>query len=347
MKVLHLLSTNKFSGAENVACQIINMHKNNKNLEMAYCSCYGPIEDTLKDKKIKFIGISKLNCKEVKRAIKSYKPDIIHAHDMKASFIASLSCGSIPLISHIHNNAFNSRGISLKSIAYLFAAKKARHIFWVSNSSYEGYKFHRRFKEKSSILYNVIDTEELFNKMNLDKQLYNYDIVYLGRLTFQKNPERLINVMKMVVDQKKDAKLAIIGIGDLEQEVKQLVTKLNLNDNISFLGYQSNPLKMLHDAKVMVMTSRWEGTPMCALEALALGIPIIATPVDGLKDLVINEWNGYVSDDDYELANKIVDILKDKHLMSTMKKNAIKKSEEINNIDNYKKEIDKYYYESK
>ena len=183
--------------------------------------------------------------------------------------------------------------------------------------------------------------------MNLDKQLYNYDIVYLGRLTFQKNPERLINVMKMVVDQKKDAKLAIIGIGDLEQEVKQLVTKLNLNDNISFLGYQSNPLKMLHDAKVMVMTSRWEGTPMCALEALALGIPIIATPVDGLKDLVINEWNGYVSDDDYELANKIVDILKDKHLMSTMKKNAIKKSEEINNIDNYKKEIDKYYYESK
>ena len=56
-KVLHLLSTTSFSGAENVVCQIINMYKNDKNFEMFYCSPNGPIKKSIEDRKIIFVPI--------------------------------------------------------------------------------------------------------------------------------------------------------------------------------------------------------------------------------------------------------------------------------------------------
>ena len=190
------------------------------------------------------------------------KPDVIHAHDMRASFVAARACGKIPLVSHVHNNNFNSRGLSIKSLAYLFAGLKAKHIFWVSQSSFDGYAFHKALKKKSSVLYNVINVDELYKKMNSDETAYNYDVVYLGRLTYQKNPERLIEVIKLVVDKRPNTKVAIVGTGELEESTKKIVNNYGLQDNVEFLGFQSNPLKLLHDSKVMLLTSRWEGTPM-------------------------------------------------------------------------------------
>lgn len=343
MKVLHLLNSNIYSGAENVVCQIIDMFKNNNDIEMAYCSPDGPIKETLTERKIRFIPLKKLSVSEIKRVIKEENPDLIHAHDMRAGFVATCGCGTIPLVSHIHNNAFDSRGVSIKSLAYWFAAKKAKHIFWVSNSSYEGYRFHAQFKDKSSVLYNVINVDSLYEKMASDKQSYNYDIVYLGRLTPPKNPERLIQVCKIVVEKKPDVKIAVIGTGDLEKETKELATNLKLNDNIAFLGFQSNPLKILHDSKVMVMTSRWEGTPMCALEAMALGVPIVSTPVDGLKDLVINGETGLLSNDNSEIADELIRISTEPNLRNSLSDNSKIISKKMNDLDSYKSAIMKGY----
>ena len=307
IRVLHLLNSDRFSGAENVVCQIIGMFKDSPNIEMLYCSKDGQIREALKERDVHFVPINSLNRKEVKRVINEQKPDIIHAHDMRASFVAACACGKKTLISHVHNNNFDSRGLSLKSIAYFFAAKKAKHIFWVSQSSFDGYAFHKHFDKKSTILYNIIDVDALYQKMNQDVCSYDYDVTYLGRLTYQKNPQRLIQVFERVVQKLPSVKICVVGTGELEEETKELCKQLNLQNNVHFLGFQSNPLKILHDSKVMIMTSRWEGTPMCALEAMALGVPIVSTPVDGLKDLVINDKNGYLSNDDEELASKIVE----------------------------------------
>ena len=292
MKVIHLLYSDSFSGAENVVCQIISMFRDDENVEMMYCSRDGKIREALEARNVKFIPLKRLTVRAVKKVIKLYKPDVIHAHDVLAGVIAALACGKTKLISHMHNNPVASRGPSVISIAYLFAGAKAKRIFWVSNSSYEGYFFHRFFADKSKVLYNIIDVEALYQKMYLDNAAYNYDVVYLGRLEYQKNPQRLLNVFSKVVELNPNIKMAIVGTGNLEEELREMCEKMNLQNNVDFLGFQSNPLKILHDAKVMVMTSRWEGTPMAALEALALGVPIVSTPVDGLKDLISNDVNG-------------------------------------------------------
>lgn len=334
MKVLHMLQSNRFSGAENVVCQIISMCKS-YGVEFAYSSRDGQIREALKDRNIEFYPIEKMSVSEFRRVIKEVKPDVIHAHDMAASFYAALACGNVPLVSHIHNNAFNSRGVSLKSILYYIAARKAKHIFWVSQSSYNGYVFHKSLEKKSSILYNVIDIEALKRKMEKDTNDYDFDIVYLGRLTYQKNPERLLRVLKKIRDKYQGVKIAVIGTGDLEAEIKRTAVEMGMSSSVKFLGFLSNPSKILHDAKAMIMTSRWEGTPMCALEAMALGVPIVSTPTDGLKDVISEGETGFLSDDDDVLAMRCVDLIKDEELYRRLSANSMSVAEKMMDMAKY------------
>ncbi len=345
MKILHVLASNRFSGAENVVCQIVNMFKDESNIEMAYCSVDGEIRQALGERGVEFFPVTKLKKKELREVIKKYNPDIIHAHDMRASYVAAQACGKIPLISHIHNNAFDSRGLSIKSIAYFFAAKKASHIFWVSKSSFEGYVFNKSFRKKSSILYNIIDVDSLYEKMRKDTNEYSYDIVYIGRLTFQKNPERLIEIIEKVVSRRPQTKIAVVGTGELEKQICALIASKHLENNIDMFGFRSNPLKILYDSKVMVMTSKWEGTPMCALEAMALGVPIVSTPVDGLKDLITNGQNGYCDDNNEELTDKILQCLENNEIHRKLSDKQVKISKEWNNKSKYKENIKKVYLE--
>ena len=340
---MHLLTGTSFSGAENVACQIMACFKNDAEYEMFYCSPDGKIREALKERNVRFAPMKEWSLAEVKRIIREEKPDIIHAHDMKASFFAALLCGKIPLISHVHNNNFDSRGISLKALLYYTAAKKAKHIFWVSKSAYEGYSFHNQFEGKSSILYNVIDSDAVYKKAAEDPNDYAYDIVYVGRLTPQKNPQRLIAVLSGVAQKHPDLKAAVIGSGDLEAETKQAIAEHHAEAFIDMLGYSSNPYKAMKQVKILIMTSRWEGLPMCALEAMALGVPIVSTPTDGLKEIVEDDKTGYLSDEDAILIDRCVDILNDQELHRRLQVETLKKAETILNIETYKAALDDVY----
>lgn len=340
--VLHILPSNSFSGAENVVCQIIKMFSGS-DYKMYYCSPDGRIRDALEENNIDFLPLREFSVKELKRIISETKPDIIHAHDMRAGFYVSLACGKIPFVSHVHNNNFDSRGLSLKSLLFYHAAKKAKHIFWVSNSSYEGYKFHDRFKDKSSVLYNVIDKAALIKKMETDTGEYDFDIAYVGRLTEPKDPIRLMNVFAEIIKMAPDVKIAVAGTGDMAEQTKSFAEQLKIIDNVKFLGFMSNPYKLLYSSKLMIMTSKWEGTPMCALEAMVLGVPIVSTPTDGLCELVNDGKTGFLSSDNAVLSEKCIEIIKDAGLRQTLSENTLKKADELLLIPVYKAALDEVY----
>jgi glycosyltransferase involved in cell wall biosynthesis len=342
IKILHLLNTSTFSGAENVVCQIINMFKND-DIEMAYCSLNGKIKDTLKEKDIQFIPVEKMNVFQIKRIIYQYKPDIIHAHDVKTSVIASMCHGKIKLLSTIHSNDIRMRNINVKSLSSLLIIKESSHIFWVSKTCFNQFVFSRLAKQKSSILYNVVDIEEIQRRVVLDTAKYNFNIVYIGRITYQKNPQRLIEIMRIVTDKLPSIKIGVIGTGELEKQTKLLVKQYGIEGNVTFLGYKNNPLKILNDAGVMILTSRWEGTPMVALEALSVGVPIISTPTDGMCEVIRDGFNGYLCDDNMNFAKFIIDVLSNKKLRDKLSQGAISTAKKINNIQQYKEKLGKEY----
>ncbi len=344
MKVMHVLNSRIYSGAEKVVCQIIKAFRGDPGMEMVYCSPDSDIvRKMLAEQDVTFLPLAEMSTQELKRVIREQKPDLIHAHDMRASFFSALCCGNIPLVSHIHNNAYDARGLSPKTVAYLLAGFKAKHILWVSNSSYEGYAFHKLFAKKSSVLYNIIDTEQIFEKKAADQQVYDYDLIYVGRLTYQKDPQRLMRLCARLKERKPDLKAAIVGTGELEEEVKALCAQLGIQDNVCFLGFQSNPIKMVHDSKAMILTSRWEGTPMCALEAMALGTPVVSTPSDGMKDLIDSGVNGYLTDDDAVMAENLLKIIKEADHRRELSENTKKKFAKINDAPKYKQAIEACY----
>lgn len=341
IKVLHLLNTRQFSGAENVICQIIDLFKNTE-FEMIYCSPDGQIRKSLEERQITYLPLNKLDFIEVSHAIRKFNPDIIHAHDIRASIIAARFSKNRTIVSQIHGNHEDMRGITLKSLLFRWVSHKFSKIIWVSNSALQQYKYKKAVISHSVVLPNIINIDALYARALEDKKTYSYDVVFIGRLSYAKNPKRLIDVLKIAVDKIPDLKIAVIGNGELEDEIKEYTNKTGLR-NIDFLGFVANPAKILQDAKVLIMTSIFEGTPMCALEAMALGIPIVSTPTDGLIDLVKEGHTGFLSNDNEVLADRIKLLVTNEKKRTEMSALAKSKALVLNNISNYKDQLTKVY----
>lgn len=342
-KVMHLISTSIFSGAENVACQIINSFKDSNEYEMVYCSVIGKNKKSLEERNIVTYPIKNFDIYNLKKAINKYKPDIIHAHDPKACVMAAIVSKNEKIIAHVHCNHESMRVKSLKSIIFNFFNKKYNRIIWVSDSSLEGYIYKNKIINKSIVLYNTINSKEILEKANSDPNTYSYDIIYLGRLTYQKNPQRLLKIIKKITEVNSKIRVVLIGTGEYENEVKELIRKYNLENNIDFLGFVANPYKILLSSKVMLMTSRAEGTPMCALEGITCGIPIVSTKVDGLKKIIKDNLTGYLSDDDDVIVEKVNYLLANNDQYNLMKREIIKYSKFVNDFDEYIKKIHEIY----
>ncbi len=343
MKVLHILSSNKYSGAENVACQIIKAM--NDECEFAYCSPDGQIREALSDRDIRFIPLNQMSKKEIKRVINEFNPDIVHAHDPRAICNVGRIKGNFKVIAHVHNNRPDFKKFSLNSILfnYIVKKKKISQIFWVSDSCLNDYKFKENVKNKSLVLNNIINQQEILDKADSAKIKDITDIVFLGRITYQKNPQRLVSIIAKLKEKMPKIKVAIIGDGDLSEETKALATELDLNENIKFYGFLNNAFGLLKNSKIFLMSSRFEGNPMCVLEAETFGLPIIAPQISELKTTVIDGESGFLYNTDEECVELIENLLKNGKKLNKLKESTLRFSKEYNNIECYKNKIKKSY----
>lgn len=338
-RILHVLYSHVYGGAENIVCQIIHMFRDDPDVEMFYTSPDGSVRPSLEERGIRYYPLKAFTVAEIRRVIREVQPTVLHTHDMRACFMTARACGDLPFLSHIHNNNFDSRKITLKAVLYLLAAQKAKRIFWVSSASFNGYRFHEALKDKSVILRNVIDPQTIRDKAMSAEPGQNYDIVFLGRMDYPKNPTRLVEIMAAVSKAEPGVQCAIAGIGDLEPDVKAKIEELNCAESVHQLGFLSNPYGLLKNAKLMLMTSRWEGLPMCALEAMTLGTPIVSTPVDGLLDVVEPGKTGFLAAENDGLTQSCLTILRDAALRKEMEENCIRKAEQLLDVDKYKQTI--------
>ena len=99
----------------------------------------------------------------------------------------------------------------------------------------------------------------------------------------------------------------------------------------------------MKNAKIMLMTSRWEGTPMCVLEAMELGVPLVSTPSDGIADVVRNGENGYLEESDEKLAERCVELLTDSERWKKMFEAARNFSRNYNDGKAFFDRIDREY----
>lgn len=141
--------------------------------------------------------------------------------------------------------------------------------------------FPENIRKKGIVIYNPID-EAFFDTYCVGRR----DIVSVGRLTKQKNHALMINAFKMISD-KTTENLYIYGDGDLRQELEEQINNCNLGNRVFIEGFSNNIISKIHDARLFVLSSDYEGMPNSLMEAMALGIPCISTdcPCGGPREL--------------------------------------------------------------
>lgn len=273
-----------------------------------------------------------INIGDLIKIIKTFNPDIIHSHLYESELVSrEITFNKISYISHLHNNIKELSNIKIDSLF----SKKNLIYFWEKQRIIKKYKqcnncFIAISKDTYNFAYNVlpkslhnniillpnaIDTKR-FNKFLIKDKIFNNPIqlITIGSLTSNKNHRFLIYTIKELLNYNFDIKLYIIGNGSEFYNLKVLIKKLELEHNIYLTGKVNSVEDYLKKSDIYVHTAIKEAFGLTILEAMATGLPCISLDGDGNKDLIINDFNGYLLDKytSYkDFAKKIITLITD------------------------------------
>lgn len=246
MRVLHLLKSNKYSGAENVVLTIMDACP---DIEMIYASTDGPIRKVVEDRGHRFYPLEETSVRMVKKVVGELQPDIIHAHDFTMASTAAWAAGDIPVIAHLHNNPPWLKNVGVKSIVFALALPKIRQVISVSKAVEDEYIFRGLMKNKNTVIGNVVDAEDVRQKALEKRDCKPVDLVYLGRMSLPKNPLEFCKIVCEVKRLFPSITARMIGDGELMPQIKEYICSHELEDIIELVGFQSNPYPYLNAGK--------------------------------------------------------------------------------------------------
>lgn len=215
------------------------------------------------------------------------------------------------------------------------------NVFFVSNSCLEGFiKVYPQYENKAMYLENIIDekvtlrrasekiSEDIYCNINL--LLKGINIVSSSRIVFEhKGYDRAVRALGRIKREHLDIvdyRWFVIGDGEDLNEMKSMVEKEGLGENVVFLGKQINPFPIIKQMDLFLLPSRREGKPMAVTEALQLGIPVLVTRYNSADEQVEYGVDGIVVDNNEEaiyLGLKAV-LMKEINL-SVLKRNTLLK----------------------
>lgn len=147
---------------------------------------------------------------------------------------------------------------------------------------------------------------KLMQNLNLEKD--DFVILQVGELNKNKNQILAIETMNKLAKTNKKIKLLLVGKGKLEQFYKNKIIEYNLQNNVYVLGYRQDVPKLMKISNILLSLSYREGLPVNVIEAMASGLPVIATNCRGNRDLIFDGENGYIinNNDMRKLEEKII-----------------------------------------
>lgn len=210
----------------------------------------------------------------------------------------------------------------------------------IANSSIMGFqlkKMLRRLPEKVAVIYNPVDIQ-MISGMSFSEVEHSWFkekvpiIVSAGRLSVEKGFSYLLKSVSILATEGTDCRLVILGKGKEDDRLKSLASELGIKNKIAFLGFQENPYKYLANSTVFVLSSLYEGFPNVLLEAMALGVPSVATRcLTGPEEIIVDGVNGLLVPpaDEKELADAIKRLLNDEDLRRRLGEAGRKRAEDF------------------
>lgn len=247
--------------------------------------------------------------REIYRIIKEYKPDIVHTHTAKAGMLGRMAAiiFRVPVIVHtFHGNIFSGYFGKLKTNLFLMIerilARFSSSIIAISKQQ-RNELLHYRIGREDKIteinlgfqFQNVIPDEEERGKFRERFRVPDHAklVGIVGRIVPIKNHQLFLEIAEEIVRQCEDVYFAIIGDGELREEIESEISKRNLDRKVFITGFIEDLKPVYADLDLLLLTSNNEGTPVAVIEAMACRKPVLSTRVGGVEDLITDEKSGF------------------------------------------------------
>lgn len=232
------------------------------------------------------------------------KPDLIHFNDPCLNGIIAGRLAGVRMLIMTHhtpelNRKYNLKGRILERIAFRYCGLYA--IFIAEENKEIGIEKDKISRDRSFVIYYGLSPEKFSQRCN-KKEIYDefsvdedcHIIGNIARLNHQKGQRYLIEAASIIVRKNKSVKFFLVGEGELKLELKAKVRANGLQDYFIFTGYRTDIPRLLSAFEMLVMPSLFEGLAFAAIEASAMGIPVIATAVGGMQRSVVNGKTGLI-----------------------------------------------------
>ena len=253
------------------------------------------------------------------RALRRIGPAVVHAHGARAALPVALLPRSLVrrFVYTVHGFHYRQKPLPLNRLAWLserLCIARADCTVFVSDADFAhaGAAGLLSRSRGQQVIKNAVSVDA-------DRQVAKaYDIGFLGRLHFQKNPLILVDILKAMRPLRPS--LCVIGGGPLAAELQSRSEVAGLSDQVTLCGEcdRTTALRHLASCRMLLLPSRWEGHPVALIEAMHLGLPVVASDVTGSREIVQDGTTGYLvaADDVGAYADRVQRLLTDTALLA-------------------------------
>jgi glycosyltransferase involved in cell wall biosynthesis len=276
---------------------------------------------------------SKLGLKtiwQISKYLRKEKIDIVHTQLFAGDTWGRIAAwfAGIPIIISTEQNVNKDERRLKKIIKKMLSFITARIIAISEAVKDYQVEMEKISKKKIEVVYNGIDLNNFPFTADYHFNRQEPILGIIGRLEPQKGHLVSLRALNLVVKNNPRVKLIIMGQGSQENIIRQEAQRLGIEGNIIWQKPQDNVLGILKKIDLLVVPSLWEGLGIVILEAQAAGIPVVASSVDGIKE-IINEKNGFLFEKkDYQKLAEIINRIIEKPFMLEGRRTAGRKTVE-------------------
>jgi glycosyltransferase involved in cell wall biosynthesis len=256
------------------------------------------------------------------REVRDFRPDIIHAHDYKTNVLGVLlgRWFGLPVITTMHGYGLWDGRLTAYYQMDRWTLPRMDHVVAVSEDLYERLVTLGLPASRRSLVYNGIDADQFVRRCSTEQAKERAGLAgarwligAVGRLTAVKGYDRLIAAVDELLKRGLDVGLVVVGEGEERPRLEAQIAALGRADRVRLLGHRTDVMELYEAMDVTVLSSLHEGLPNVVLESMALGVPVVATRVGAVPQVIADGANGLLVSPGSaeELARALVRLLED------------------------------------
>ncbi len=334
MKILQVIPYFCFGGAETM-CENLTYALRNLGHEVTVVSLYNektPISRRMEKAGVRILYLDKklgLDVSMVTKLAKIMgreKPDVVHTHlDVIKYAVAAAKLSGVRRCVHtVHNVAQEEAEGTLQKIINTVYFKLGWSVPVALSPEVQRtiVSFYGMKEEKVPVIYNGVDLSRCLPKTDYELSV-PAKLLHVGRFNYQKNHRGLLDAFALILQKNPNCCLNLLGDGELRPEIEAYAEELGIQKKVVFHGSQSNVYPYLQAADMFLLPSKFEGMPMTIIEAMGTGLPVVASAVGGVPDMLRNGESGMlVSQEPQAVADAVLKLLGQETLRRTLGERA-------------------------